>query len=107
VHIYKTAEKKTNRRRNKTKQSPTESVKMVNTVHMEYDHLLISQYLLKYDDPGIPTIECTINQRIFYKTFYDTGSRVNIMAKVTYEYLFGKEPLSPTYVQLQMADQTF
>jgi hypothetical protein len=107
VYIYKIVEKKTNRRRNKTKQSPTESVKMINPVHIEYDHLLISPYLLKQDDPGILTIECMINQRIFHKTFYDTGSRVNIMAKVTHEYLFDKEPLYPTYVQLQMADQTF
>jgi hypothetical protein len=80
---------------------------MINTVHTEYDHLLVSPYLLKQDDPGVPTIECTINQRIFHKTFYDAGSGINIMAKVTYEYLFGKEPLYPTYVQLQMADQTF
>jgi hypothetical protein len=29
------------------------------------------------------------------------------MAKVTYEYLYGTMPLEPTYVQLQMADQTF
>jgi hypothetical protein len=107
AYIYKTAEKKTNRRRNKTKQSPTESVKMINTVHTEYDHLLISPYLLKQDDPGAPTIECTINQRIFHKTFYDAGLGVNIMAKVMYEYLFSKEPLYPTYVQLQMVDQTF
>jgi hypothetical protein len=48
-----------------------------------------------------------INQRIFHKTFYDAGLGVNIMAKVMYEYLFGKEPLYPTYVQLQMVDQTF
>jgi hypothetical protein len=99
--------KKTNRRRNKAKQSPTESVKIINIVHMEYDHLLISPYLLKQDDPGIPTIKCMINQRILHKTFCDTRSGVNIIAKVTYEYLFGKEPLYPTYVQLQMADQTF
>jgi hypothetical protein len=92
---------------NKTKQWPIELVKMINIVHMEYGHLLISPYLLKQDDPGVPTIECMINQRIFHKTFYDTGSGVSIMAKVTYEYLFGKEPLYPTYVQLQMADQTF
>jgi hypothetical protein len=82
-------------------------VKIVNTVHPKYGHLLISPYLLKQDDPGVPTIECTINQRIFHKTFCDTKSGVNIMAKVPYEYLFGKEPLYPTYVQLQMADQTF
>jgi hypothetical protein len=29
------------------------------------------------------------------------------MAKVTYEYLYGKMPLHPTYVQLQMAYQTY
>jgi hypothetical protein len=69
---------------------------MINTVHMEYDHLLISSYLLKQDDPRVPTIECTINKRIFHKTFCDTGSGVNIMAKVTNEYLLGKEPLYPT-----------
>jgi hypothetical protein len=29
------------------------------------------------------------------------------MAKVTYEYLYGTIPLDPTYVQLQMTDQSF
>ena len=28
------------------------------------------------------------------------------MSKVTYEYLFGNEPLFSTYMQLQLADQT-
>ena len=28
------------------------------------------------------------------------------MSKVTYDYLFGDEPLFPTYMQLQMADQS-
>jgi hypothetical protein len=28
------------------------------------------------------------------------------MSKVTYEYLFGDEPLFPTYMQLHMADQS-
>jgi hypothetical protein len=58
TYIYedKIAEKKTNRR-NKTKQSPTELVNMINTVHTEYDHLLISLYLLKQDDSGVTTIE--------------------------------------------------
>jgi hypothetical protein len=74
-------------------------VKVINTIHTEYDHLLVSPYLLKQDDLGVPMIECMINQRIFHKT-YDTGSGVNIIAKVTYEYLFGKELLYPTYVQL-------
>jgi hypothetical protein len=63
--------------------------------------------LLKKDDLGVPTIECTINRISFQKAICDTGSGVNIMAKVTYEYLYGTMPLDPTYVQLQMADQSF
>ena len=79
---------------------------MINTLISEYDHLLASPFLAKKDDLGIPMIECIIGQRIFHKTFYDIGSGVNIMSKVTYEYLFGYEPLFPTYMQLQMADQS-
>jgi len=30
-----------------------------------------------------------------------------MMAAVTYQLLFGTMPLKPTYIQLQMADQTF
>ena len=72
---------------------------MINTFRSEYDHLLVSPFLAKKDDPGVPMIECTIGQRIFQKTFCDIGSGVNIMSKVTYEYLFGDEPMLPTYMQ--------
>ena len=94
--------KKNNRRRrkNKARQSQEESVNMINTLKLEYDHLLASPFLAKKDDLGIPMIECTIGQRIFHKTFYDIGSGVNIMFKVTYEYLFGDGPLFPTYMHL-------
>ena len=94
------------RRKNKTRQSQEESIHMINTLRSEYDHLLASPFLAKKDDLGIPTIECTIGQRIFHKTFCDVGSGVDIMSKVTYEYLFGDEPLFPTYMQFQMADQS-
>jgi hypothetical protein len=57
-------------------------------------------FLAKKDDPGVPTIECTIGQRIFHKTFCDIGSGVTIMSKVTYEYLFGNESLYPINMQL-------
>ena len=73
---------------------------MINTLRLEYDHLLTSPYLTKKDDLGVPTIECIVGQRIFYNTFCDIGSGVNIMSKVTYEYLFGDELLFPTYMQL-------
>ena len=70
---------------------------MINTLRSEYDHLLALPFLAKKDDLGVPMIECTIGQRIFHKTFYDIGLGVNIMSKVTYEYLFGDEPLFPMY----------
>jgi len=79
---------------------------MINTLRSEYDHLLASLFLTKKEDPGVPTIECTIGQRIFHNTFCDIGLGVNIMSKVMYDYLFGDEPLFPTYMQLQMADQS-
>ena len=100
--------KKNNRRRrkNKARQPQKESVNMINTLRSEYDHLLASPFLAKKYDLGVPTIECTIGQRIFHKTFCDIGSGVNIMSKVTYEYLFGDKPLFPTYMQLHMVDQS-
>ena len=67
------------RRKNKARLPQEESVKMINTLQLEYDHLLDSPYLTKKDGPGVPTIECTIGQRIFHKTFCDIGSGANIM----------------------------
>ena len=66
------------------------------------DRRLKSPFLIKKDDPGVPSIECTINGYSFQKTLYDTGSDVNIMAAVTYQLLHGTIPLLPTYIQLQM-----
>ena len=48
------------RRKNKVRLSPEESVNMINTLRLEYDHLLTSPFLAKKDDPSVPTIECTI-----------------------------------------------
>ena len=79
---------------------------MINTIWSEYDHLLAWSFLTKMEDPSVPMIECTIGQRIFHNTFYDIRSDVNIMSKVTYEYLFGDEPLFPIYMQLQIEDQS-
>jgi hypothetical protein len=79
---------------------------MINAVNAESGHLLAPPFLVKKDDPGVPIIECTINQKIFRNTFCDMGSGANIMSKIIYEYLFGNEPLYPTYMQLQMVDQS-
>jgi hypothetical protein len=79
-----------------------ELVRVITAVHREHDHHLKSPYLLKRDDLGVPTIECTIYRNSFQKAVCDTGSGINIMAKVTYEYLYGTMPLDPTYAQLQI-----
>ena len=99
--------KRTNRRNKSKKQVWTESAKMVTEVHRGQDCQLKSPFLIKKDDPGVPSIQCSINRYYFQKTLYDTGSGVNIMATVTYQLLFRTMLLKPTYIQLQMADQTF
>jgi hypothetical protein len=111
-HSYEPRKKNDRRKRNKNKNKnrkpqQMESVRVITAVHREHDHQLKSPYLLKRDDPGVPTIECTINRSSFQKAICDTGSGVNIMTKVTYEYLYGTMPLDPTYAQLQMMDQSF
>jgi len=85
----------------------TESAKMVTAVQGGQDRRLKSPFLTKKDDPSIPSIQCSINGYNFQKMLCDIGSGVNIMAVVTYQLLFGTMPLKPTYIQLQMADQTF
>jgi len=70
---------------------------MVTVVYKEYDYLLKSPHLIKKDDPGVPTIHCSTNRCSFYNTVYDTRSGVNLMIKVTYEFLYGTMPMDSTY----------
>jgi len=79
-----------------------ESAKMVTAVQRGQDRRVKSPFLIKKDDSGVPSIECTINGYSFQKTLYDTGSDDNIMAAVTYHLLHGTMPLQPAYIQLQM-----
>jgi len=55
-----TKNKNNRRRKNKAKQPQEESVNMINTLQIEYDHIIASPFLAKKDDPGVPMIECTI-----------------------------------------------
>jgi hypothetical protein len=57
-----TKKRNNRRRKNKAKQPQEESVKMINTLRSEYDHLLISPFLTKKEDPRVPMIECMIRQ---------------------------------------------
>jgi len=94
-------------RRNRNKQMWTESAKMVTAVQGGQDRRLKSPFLTKKNDPSMPSIQCSINGYNFQKMLCNTGSGVNIMAAATYQLLFRTMPLKPTYIQLQMADQTF
>jgi hypothetical protein len=48
-----------------SQQEHKEIVSMITTVHRKHDHQLMSPHLIKKDDPGTPTIECTINRCSF------------------------------------------
>jgi len=52
--------KRTNRR-NRNKPVWTESAKMVTAVHEGQDHRFKSPFLTRKDDPGMPSIYCSIN----------------------------------------------
>jgi hypothetical protein len=57
--------KKKNKSKNKPKQPQAKAVRMINTVHAEYNHLLVSPFLTKQDDPRVPTIHYSINRLNF------------------------------------------
>lgn len=92
-------------------EDPAESVKLVSTrygkppVRSNWGYLLDPPFITKKDDPGMPTITCEIGPQLIHNVFCDLGSSVNIMSKVIYENLLGGA-LLPTFMRLQMADQT-
>jgi hypothetical protein len=51
--------KKNNRnwRKNKASHAQEESVKMINIIRSEYDHMLTPPFLVKKDDPGVSIID--------------------------------------------------
>jgi hypothetical protein len=93
--------------KSKAKQPVQEPVLMVNTIKPPIDPAFPPSHLEKKKDPGVPTIDCMIEESTFYKTFCDIGSSVNIISMVTYKHLYRDRPLCPTYLQLQLADQSF
>jgi hypothetical protein len=101
-HAYEPKKKNNKRNKNKSKgknnkPQQTEIVSMITVVHREHDHQLKSPHLIKKDDLGTLTTECTINRCSFQKVICDKRSGVNIMAKVTYEFLYRTMHLYPTY----------
>jgi hypothetical protein len=101
--------KRRDRRRNKKNNRPqphVEEVWMINTIQSENENLFPSPLLPKLEDPGNPSIHCSINQWNFQRVVYDTGSGTNLMSKVTYKLIYGDLPLYSPYIMLQMADQS-
>jgi hypothetical protein len=106
--ILPTPNKNNNKKgKSKAKQPVQEPVLMVNTIEPPIDPTFPPLYLEKKEDPRVPTIDCMIEGSTFYKMFCDIGSSVNIMSMVTYNHLYHDRPLCPTYLQLQLADQSF
>jgi hypothetical protein len=79
---------------------------MVNTIEPPIDPTFPPSHLEKKEDPRVPTIDCMIEGSTFYKMFCNIDSSINIMSTVTYKHLYHDRPLCPTYLQLQLADQS-
>ena len=66
--------------------------------------LLSGLILVKYKDPGYPTIACTIGQAEISHALFDLGASINLLPFSVYQQL-GLGDLSPTRVTVQLADR--
>jgi len=66
--------------------------------------LLSGPILVKYKDPGCPTISCTIRQTKISRVLLDLGVSINLLPFSVYQQ-FGLGELSPTRVTIQLADR--
>jgi hypothetical protein len=99
--ILPTPNKNNNKKgKSKAKEPIQEPVLMVNTIEPPIDPAFPPSHPEKKEDPGVPTIDCMIEESTSYKTICDIGSSVDIMSTVTYKHLYRDRPLFPTYLQL-------
>ena len=59
----------------------------------------------KKDDPGCPTIDCTIGAQYFDHALCDLGASVSVMPKTVFDQL-NYTTLAPTQMRLQLADSS-
>ena len=87
---------------------PKTSLKSIKMVSTRFDKPLCWEnhiyfvdppFIAKKEDPGRPTITCSIGPHVFHNAFYDLGASINIMSKVTYDKTLGG-PLSTTHFRL-------
>lgn len=62
--------------------------------HENFSDIIQSLFIPKKEDPGRPTIECSIGPHNFDNALCDLGSSINIMPRVIYDALYGG-PLVP------------
>jgi len=67
--------------------------------------LLSGPILVKYKDPGCPTISYTIGQKKFCQALLDLGAGINLLPLSVYQQL-GLGELSPTQVTIQLAERS-
>jgi hypothetical protein len=79
---------------------------MINTIQSENENLFPSPLLSKLEDPGVPSIHCSINQWNFQRAVYDMGWSINLMSKVTYELIYDDLPLYATYIMIFFVTNT-
>ena len=71
---------------------------------MNVSELLSGSILVKYKDPGCPTIACTIGQTTINRAMLDLGASINLLPFFVYQQL-GLGDLCPTRVTIQLADR--
>ena len=88
-----------------------EYVKMVSTrfskplCRESHNYFVDPPFVTKKEDPGCPTITCSIGPHVFHNAFCDLGASINFMSKVIYVKILGG-PLSTAHFRLQMANQS-
>jgi len=65
---------------------------------------ILDPLLMKKNDPGCPTITCSIGAQHFSNALCDLGASVSVIPKVVYDKL-NHHALAPTAMCLQLADQ--
>ena len=71
----------------------------------EYSAAILNQPPEKKEDPGCPTITCSIGTQHFGHTLCDLGASVNVMPKVVFDKL-SLMHLTPTPMHPQLADSS-
>ena len=82
-----------------------ESIKMVSTrfgkplCRESHDYFVDPPFVIKKEDPGRPTITCSIGTHVFHNAFCNLGASINVMSKVIYAKILGG-PLSTANFRL-------